>query len=98
MRCSLYDLNQSDCLAPISLTEALTCWQLCEHGLRLIAAASRLHIHNVVPLSDDGVGSETPTVVQRGEVGSARAARKRIGTCALLVGDGASVRTPLPGG
>jgi hypothetical protein len=65
-RCSLYELHQLDCLAPIP-TEALKRWHLCERGLRLVAAANHMHIRNVATLSDDGVENETSTVVQRGE-------------------------------
>ena len=66
VRCSLYELHQLDCLEPIA-TEAGNRWHLCGRGLRLIAAANHMHIRNIATLSDDGVESETSTVVQRGE-------------------------------
>jgi hypothetical protein len=66
VRCSLYELHQLDCLEPIA-TEVGKRWHLCGRGLRLIAAANRIHIRNIAALPDDGVASETPTVVQRGE-------------------------------
>ncbi len=66
VRCSLYELHQLDCLAPIP-TEALKRWHLCERGLRLVAAANHMYIHTIATLSDDGGESETSTVVQRGE-------------------------------
>ena len=40
-------------------TEVGMRWLLCGRGLRLIAAANRMHIRNVAPLSDDGAKSET---------------------------------------
>ena len=66
VRCSLYELHHLGCLEPVA-TGAGHRWHFCERGLRLIAAANHMHIRNVATLSDDGVASETSTVVQRGE-------------------------------
>ena len=66
VRCSLYELHQLHCLAPIP-TEAGKRWHLCERGLRLVAAANCLHIRTITEKSDDGAESEKSTVVQRGE-------------------------------
>jgi predicted transcriptional regulator len=64
--CSLYELHHLGCLEPVA-TGAGKRWHFCVRGLRLIAAANHMHIRNVATLSEDGVASETSTVVQRGE-------------------------------
>ena len=66
VRCSLYELHHLYCLEPIA-TEVGKRWHLCGRGLRLIAAANRVHIRTIAALSDDGAESKTSTVVQRGE-------------------------------
>ncbi len=66
VRCSLYELHQLSCLAPIT-TEAGKRWHLCEHGLRLVAAANCMDIRTIAEMSDDEAESETSKVVQRGE-------------------------------
>jgi hypothetical protein len=66
VRCSLYELHHLDCLAPIA-TKVGKRWHLCERGLRLVAAANGMHIRTITEMSDDGVESESATVVQRGE-------------------------------
>ena len=66
VRRSLYELHHLGCLEPIA-TGALKRWHFCVRGLRLIAAANHMHIRNVATLSEDGIASETSTVVQRGE-------------------------------
>jgi DNA-binding IclR family transcriptional regulator len=65
-RCSLYELHQLGCLEPIATLNGKR-WHLCERALRLVAAATHVHIRNVATMSDDRVESETSTVIQRGE-------------------------------
>ncbi len=66
VRSSLYELHQLGCLEPIPILDGKR-WHLCEHGLRLVAAANHMHIRNIATLSDNEAESETSTVVQRGE-------------------------------
>src|SRR5260221_6597734 len=66
VRCSLYELHQLRCLEPIR-TAAGKRWHLCGCGLRLIAAASHMHIHTIAEVSDDEANGETSTIMQRGE-------------------------------
>ncbi len=66
VRCSLYALHQMGCLEPIP-TEAGKRWHLCERGLRLLAAANRMHIRNIAVKPDEEADEETVPVVQRGE-------------------------------
>jgi Replication-relaxation len=66
VRCSLYELHQLSCLEPI-LTEVGKRWHLRGSGLRLIAATNRMHIRNIAVWSDDGGGTETAAMIQRGE-------------------------------
>ena len=65
-RCSLYELHQLGCLEPIATLNGKR-WHICERALRLVAAATHVHIRNVATMSDDRAQSETSTVVQRGE-------------------------------
>jgi hypothetical protein len=65
-RCSLYELHQRGCLEAI-VTEIGKRWHLCGRGLRLIAAAYRLHIRNIADVSGDGANTETAALLQRGE-------------------------------
>ncbi len=67
VRCSLYELHHLGCLEPIP-TEAGKRWHLCGCGLRLIAATNRMHIRNLAVWPDDGGGTETAAMIQRGEV------------------------------
>ena len=66
VRCSLYELHTLGCLEPIP-TEAGKRWHFCERGLRLMAAANRMHIRNIAGEPDNEADGETSTVVQRGE-------------------------------
>ena len=66
VRCSLYELHTLGCLEPIP-TEAGKRWHLCDRGLRLLAAANRMHIRNIAVEPNDEAGGETSPVVQRGE-------------------------------
>ena len=67
VRCSLYELHQLGCLEPIA-TEVGKRWHLCDRGLRLIAATSRLHIGNIATMFDDETERGTSALLQRGEV------------------------------
>ena len=51
-RCSLYELHQLGCLEPIATLNGKR-WHLCERGLRLVAAATHVHIRNITALSDE---------------------------------------------
>jgi predicted transcriptional regulator len=66
VRCSLYALHQVGCLEPIP-TEAGRRWHLCGRGLRLLAAANRVHIRNIAVQPVDVADRETAPIVQRGE-------------------------------
>jgi hypothetical protein len=66
VRCSLYELHQLGCIGPIK-TAAGKRWHLCARGLRLVAAASHLHIHTIAVTSDDEAEREPATILQRGE-------------------------------
>ena len=66
VRCALYELHHLGCLEPIP-TEAGKRWHLCGCGLRLIAATNRMHIRNIAVWPDDGGGTETSAMLQRGE-------------------------------
>ncbi len=65
-RCSLYALHRLGCLEPIP-TEAGKRWRLCERGLRLLAAANRVHIRNIAVQPGEEADGEAAPVVQRGE-------------------------------
>ena len=62
VRCSLYELHTLGCLEPI-ITEAGKRWHLCERGLRLLAAANRVHMRNLAREPDEA----TAPIVHRGE-------------------------------
>jgi hypothetical protein len=66
VRCSLDALHQLGCLEPIP-TEAGKRWHLCERGLRLLAAANRVHIRNIAIEADEEADGVATPVVQRGE-------------------------------
>ena len=66
VRCSLYELHRLGCLEPLP-TEAGKRWHLCERGLRLLAAANRMHIRNIAVKPDEEADGETAPVGQRGE-------------------------------
>jgi predicted transcriptional regulator len=66
VRCSLYELHTLGCLEAIT-TEAGKRWHLCGRGLRLLAAANRMHIRNIALAPDDEADREMAPVVQRGE-------------------------------
>src|SRR5262249_15066301 len=62
VRCSLYELHTLGCLEPIP-TETGKRWHLCERGLRLLAAANRVHLRNLTLEPEEA----TASVIQRGE-------------------------------
>ncbi len=64
--CSLYELHQLGCLEPIT-TMVGKRWHFCGHGLRLIAAANHMYIHNIAAVSDEVAGVNMSQYVQRGE-------------------------------
>jgi len=66
VRCSLYALHQAGCLEPIP-TEAGQRWHLCERGLRLLAAANRVHIRTIAVQPVEEADGKAAPVVQRGE-------------------------------
>jgi hypothetical protein len=66
IRCALYTLRILGCLESL-LTPAGKRWHLCERGLRLISAASHLHIRNVAVELDNEVEDETSHIWQCGE-------------------------------
>jgi len=66
VRCSLYALHQLGCLEPIP-TEAGKRWHLCERGLRLLAAANRVHIRNIAVKPGEEANVVAAPVVQQGE-------------------------------
>ncbi len=66
VRCSLYELHTLGCLEPI-ITKIGKRWHMCGRGLRLLAAANRMHIRNIAIVPDDKADRETAPMVQRGE-------------------------------
>jgi predicted transcriptional regulator len=66
VRCSLYALHQLGCLEPI-LTDVGKRWHLCGRGLRLMAAANHMSIHNIATVPDEVAGVEASHFVRRGE-------------------------------
>ena len=66
VRCSLYELHQLGSLEPI-VTSVGKRWYLCDRGLRLIATANRMHIRNIVAMSDEKADGGTSIMMQRGE-------------------------------
>ena len=106
VRCLLYELHQLRCLEPIA-TEVGKRWHLCGRGLRLVAAANHMHMRNIATLSEGTESETSPVVQRGEDwllkrIGHtagiygffarlALVARQRIGTRALLVGDGAYV-------
>jgi predicted transcriptional regulator len=67
VRCSLYELHHFGCLESIT-TEVGKRWHLCGCGLRLMAAANRIHIQNIAAMPDEKMDGGTSLMIQRGEV------------------------------
>jgi Replication-relaxation len=65
VRSLLYTLHRLGCLDAIP-TEAGTCWQLGERGLRLISAANHFPVRNLALVSGDETGAGTASMKQRG--------------------------------
>jgi predicted transcriptional regulator len=66
VRCSLYALHQLGCLEPIP-TDVEKRWHLRGRGLRLMAAANHMSIHNIATVPDEVAGVEVSQLVRRGE-------------------------------
>ena len=66
VRCSLYVLHQLGCLEPIP-TDVGKRWHLSGRGLRLMAAANHMSIHNIATVADEVAGVEASHFVRRGE-------------------------------
>jgi Replication-relaxation len=66
VRCSLYALHQLGCLEPIP-TDVGKRWHLCGRGLRLLATANHMSIHNIATVPDEVAGGEASHFVRRGE-------------------------------
>lgn len=66
-RCALSALRTLGCLEPLS-TPAGRRWHLCGRGLRLMAAASHLHLRTIAVESNNEAEGEMARMGQRGEL------------------------------